>query len=440
MYCYKNKNIAVLGLGVTGISVVNFLKKHGANVFVHDDKIDCMPKDFEFKILDMLVISPGIQALWPCKHEIVQIANANLIPIINDIDLFQATIRKRNICITGTNGKSTTTSLINHILLRGNFNACEGGNLGNPVLALDEDKDLYVLELSSYQLESCSICSFDTAILLNITPDHLSRHGGMCGYIAAKQKIFANFKPTSVAIIGVDDVHCEEIYKFLQTINHANIIPISGHSVPKNGIGWNNNNLIDNRDNTYLKICEGVVQLEGCHNRQNIAASYAACVTNGVTKDQFNRAVLSFKGLPHRQELVMYIGDVLYINDSKATNADAVSYALNRFDNIVWILGGIPKEDGIISLIKYFDKIKYAFLIGQVADEWSLFLKQYNVENEISHTLDVAIKRAHSIAKKYGAKVILLSPACASFDQFKDYEERGDTFKKLVHDMKNGLL
>lgn len=433
---YKNKYIAVVGGGATGLSVVNALKNVEADVVLLDDKVinhECYKSidEVNWNLLDAVVVSPGIHLLWD-TNEAVQQAHKFSVPIITDIDMLQQHISESSkiIAITGTNGKSTTTALIHHILNFGKYHAEIGGNFGTPVLNLKDNSDFYVLELSSYQLEGCNILGFDTAILLNITPDHLTRHGGMSGYISAKQKIFANSRPNSVSVISVDDEYCAHL---LDLVKLPNVIKISGLVVPEGGIGWENNRLVDDRNFKHEIVCENYPKLDGPHNRQNIAAAYAASVANGINKDTFVKRLFSFNGLEHRQELAKIINDVQYVNDSKATNADSVKQALVRYNNIVWILGGRPKEDGIESLIPYFSKIKYAFLIGEAAEDWHQLLSAHNVKNEIVYTLDRAVQKSYEVAKK--GDIVLLSPACASFDQFKSFEDRGEKFKKMVESL-----
>lgn len=441
----KNKRIGVLGFGQTGRAIVDSLVAGGAKVFLYDD-IGVKDPDYTqyfadlsdeniIKTLDAVAISPGIHLFWPNPHTTVSITKKYGIELIGDLDLFQRQKKDKGkiIAITGTNGKSTTTALIGHVLENSGKDSAIGGNFGPPILSLDSNHDFYVLELSSYQLEHANILSLDTSVLLNITPDHLTRHGGMAGYISAKQKILINCKNS---IIGIDDNQCAKIYHFLKDTGQKNVIPISGKSVPDNGIGWENNKLIDNRFCTNEIICEKHSNLDGNHNRQNIAASYAACILNGVQKSDFKKHLLSFKCLEHRQEFVASIGGIPYINDSKATNADSVEQSLMRFDNIFWILGGRPKEGGIRSLQKYFHKIRHAFLIGEAAEEWCAFLKLHNVNAEIAETLENAVSRAYAKAKDDKPNVVLLSPACASFDQFKSFEERGEKFKEFVRKLK----
>ncbi|MDR3155517.1 MAG: UDP-N-acetylmuramoyl-L-alanine--D-glutamate ligase [Holosporaceae bacterium] len=458
----RNKNIAVIGFGKTGKVVVDCLMAVGATIYLYDDNgIDdehylgmfCDLLNFDWSNLDMVVISPGVSTLWPRRHRAIDFAHRYGVMPMSDIDLFRlhvgysptaktAVSNQKVIGITGTNGKSTTTALVGHVLAVANSKSCIGGNFGIAALSLADDQDFYVLELSSYNLDSSNIFGFDSAVLLNVTPDHLVRHGGMSGYIAAKQKIFANFHAASQAIVGIDDAHCREIYEFLKTLKYPNVIPISGVKVPENGVGWCDGMLVDNRDvirgtnGDYAKIiCGRYDALDGVHNRQNIAASYATCAVNGIDAEQFVPALHSFRGLQHRQELVATFGGIQYINDSKATNAQSVKQAMMRFDNIFWILGGRPKEDGIESLIKYFHKVKHAFLLGEAASDWYNYLEYCGVQAEISGTLDVAVLSAHALAQKEDTAVVLLSPACASFDQFKNFEERGNVFTAIVREI-----
>ncbi len=428
-----SKNFGVVGFGKTGQSIVRFLENFGANIFLFDDKIIDSTyyqnsENFDWKKLDFLVVSPGIHLWWDIHPTVLQARNFS-IPIINDLDIFQQQICGKIIAITGTNGKSTTTALIHHIFKR-KYKAEIGGNFGKPVLDLPKNSDFYALELSSYQLESCNFFGFDTTILLNITPDHLTRHGGMAGYVSSKQKIFANPKKNSTAIIGIDDDYCRHILDF---VHYPKVIKISGKEVPKNGVGWHENKLVDNRENQFKIVGQNIPELDGDHNRQNIAAAYVACVVNDIDAKIFTEGLATFSGLEHRQEFVKSINGVQYINDSKATNSDSVEQALKRFSNIIWILGGRPKEDGIESLCPYFSKVKFAFLIGEAAEKWSEFLDANHVANEVVFTLENAVKKSYEIAHE--KDVVLLSPACASFDQFKSFEDRGDQFKKFVKEL-----
>lgn len=446
LHTYENKNVGIIGFGKTGKSVVDALILSGANVFLYDDfpidpnysKLFTHFADFPQRNLSAIVASPGINLLWPHPHPAIDFANRNAINIISDIDLFMMHIssEKNIIAVTGTNGKSTTTAMIHHVLSGNKNKSVEiGGNFGIPVLNLDANFTDAVIELSSYNLELSNVLGFNTAILLNITADHLTRHGGMLGYIYAKQKIFGNFTPSSCAIIGIDDDLSRDVFYALKNITrHKNVIPISGTSAPDGGVGWvDETNLIDGINSTTIKIDNAL--LKGAHNRQNIAAAYATCCcANHVDPSDFAMRIMSFKGISHRQEIVANTNGVLYVNDSKATNVQSVEQALMRFENIIWILGGRPKEDGVEKLTQYFHKIKYALLIGETAEKWHDYLVQHKISSEIVFTLQQAVKRASELVQneKVKADVILLSPACASFDQFTSFEERGDLFKELV--------
>lgn len=434
---FAGKNYGVVGFGNSGRASADFLKYRDANVFVFDDSGShgAYPvlTESDLDKLDAMVVGPGIHLYWPQVHPYVQKAREHFIPIVTDMDIFQRVSSGKNVCITGTNGKSTTTALVHHILKEAGKSVAIGGNFGPAILSLPLDCDFNILELSSYQLEGSNILGYDFSVLLNISSDHLDRHGGMSGYISAKQKVFANFHQNSYAVISVDDEYCRDISRYLKKIHHPHLVEISGNHVPSDGIGWHNDALVD--DNIGV-VCKNNPLMEGEHNRQNIAASYAVCKNLGLGKPLFINGLMSFQSLEHRQQLVRTIDGIQYVNDSKATNCDSVEQALKRYSNVLWILGGQPKEDGIEKLTQYFCKIRYALLIGEVAEKWAQILSGYGIKNEISKTLDAAIKRAHEIAESCEAEVVLLSPACASFDQFKSFEERGEKFVKLVQDLK----
>lgn len=423
----SGKNILVLGLGKTGLSMVNFLQKVGANVITYDDSQNEL-SDVDMNNIHGLAVSPGVQSSWPIQHPIVAMARRKFIPIFSDLDIFLSYRQpwQKVIAITGTNGKSTTTALTCHILKESGFNVTMGGNIGRPVLDLQPDVDIYVLELSSYQLELTNNTHFTTAGLLNITPDHINRHGGIEGYISAKQKIFLD-NETKV-VIGVDDKYCLNICQFLSKFRD-NITAISGDTLPENGVGWCDGYMCDK-----APIMPASEHLDGVHNRQNIAAAYAIVRQFNVTDRQFVDSLKSFRGLEHRQEVFVCNG-IKFVNDSKATNADATEYALKRFINedIIWILGGRPKEDGIASLAKYFSRVKKVLLIGESSDEFAKILDGYIVYEKVN-ILSNAVREGVKACQDLGSPILLFSPACASFDQFKNFEERGKKFKDCVND------
>lgn len=440
----KDKHVLVIGLGKTGVAAVNCLMSHGAIVHCYDDRKNIADKnvimhtsipDIDMDKIDEVVVSPGVNFFWPVPHELVQIARRKFVPMCSDLDIFLQLLNdhQRVIAITGTNGKSTTTSLIYHVLKENGENVEIGGNIGNPLLNLRTDADVYVLELSSYQLELTSNVRFSTAVLLNITPDHLERHGGIHGYISAKEKVFAD--SSTKCIIGVDHSYSSEIYDFIKQYRN-DVIPISGGYVPDKGIGWKNGKMFDNRNGKCEYILEHVERLDGEHNRQNIAAAYAAACVSGK---QFSAALNSFQGLEYRQEIRKY-GSIIFVNDSKATNADATEPAIKRFldSDIIWIAGGRAKEGGVTSLSKYFRCIKRVYLIGEAADDFAAELDKFKVCYQKVQTLHNAVIAAYSECDKYERPVVLFSPACASFDQFSDFEERGRVFNELVDDIIKG--
>ncbi|MFI4983943.1 MAG: UDP-N-acetylmuramoyl-L-alanine--D-glutamate ligase [Rickettsiales bacterium] len=414
---FLNKNYYVYGLGRTGLGAIKALTASGAHVYAWDDSspkglTDCQllsPEEMNWDMDFQIVLSPGI----PLSHRIVTLANKHGKEVIADIDLlYLANPNSKFLGITGTNGKSTTTALIGHILQTNNIDADVGGNIGISVLDLNPNKEWYVLELSSYQLELIKYAKMDIAIMLNITPDHLERHGTMQNYISAKQRIFSN---NTLAIVSQDSEPTRSIKADIK---------ISGQT--KADISCINAILHDQVDYDL----NGKKILAGSHNDENIAASYAA--TMQIIKDPLKviAAICSFKGLKHRMQLVTQRNGVKFVNDSKATNADAAEKALKTYDNIYWILGGQAKSDGIDSLVPYFYKVNKAFLIGAASDSFAKVLASNNCPYEIVGTLENAIKSINSLGLTSG--VVLLSPACASWDQFRDFEHRGDLFCELV--------
>jgi UDP-N-acetylmuramoylalanine--D-glutamate ligase len=385
-----------------------------------------------------LVLSPGIPHRFPKPHSVAQRARDTGLPIIGDIELLAlARLKARFAGITGTNGKSTTTALIGHILAAAQRKVQIGGNLGMPALLLEAlgSDGVYVLELSSYQLELTQSLTLDVAVLLNVTPDHLDRHGGMAGYVEAKRRIFRNQAAQQTAIIGIDDEICRGIRDTLSNARAQRIIPISAHMEAKGGVYIRAGHLIDDLDGKAAIILDlkDAPHLPGSHNAQNAAAGYAAARMLGVDSAACAAGIKSFPGLAHRQELIATIDGVRYVNDSKATNADAAEKALACYDDIYWITGGRAKEDGIDALAPLFPRIRRAFLIGEAAPRFAKTLDG-KVDYAIAGTLDKAVAQAREAAlagKKPGA-VVLLSPACASFDQFQDFEARGEAFRRLV--------
>jgi UDP-N-acetylmuramoylalanine--D-glutamate ligase len=439
---YKGQSVGVFGLGKAGKATVSSLIAGGAQIWASDDseasieklrarlgnKIQLKPVgDWPWKNLKALVLSPGVPLTHPEPHAVVKLAREFKCPVIGDLELlYRACPEARYIGITGTNGKSTTTTLIGHILKTAGIKTEIGGNLGTPALALKPlgSDGAYVIEASSYQLDLLEKMRFNVALLLNVTPDHLDRHGDMQGYIAAKKHIFDRQQAGDTAIIAIDDD-----YTRVMANEMKRVVKVSAHA-KTDGVYVEDGVL---RDGKYTFDLKSIVTLTGRHNWQNAAAAYAAARACGVAPEMIYKSMQSFAGLRHRLQLVATIHGVRFINDSKATNADATSNALAPYDTIYWILGGKPKEGGITTLTGYFPKIAHAFLIGQAEGEFANTLDG-KVRYTRCGTLKTAVEKAAAMAfaeKKSGA-VVLLSPACASFDQWKNFEERGDAFCDMV--------
>jgi UDP-N-acetylmuramoylalanine--D-glutamate ligase len=450
---YDDHAIAVLGLGVSGMSAASELRRAGARVLPWDDNENrrngaaargltpCDLETAEFTNIDMLVLSPGIPQGHPHTHPVVARAREAGCEILCDVELLtRAAPDARYIGITGTNGKSTTTALIGHILSELGVASAIGGNIGAPALSLDAlgTDGVYVLELSSYQLDLLPRAVFDVAVLLNITPDHLDRHGGMDGYVAAKRRIFQGQGSTQTAIVGVDDTHAKSIFDDLHTCDLAALTPISTRGVCAGGIYLNEGWIIDDRGGNAEPIIDmhSLAALPGDHNAQNVATAYGAVTailetTTADVRTGIVEAIARFPGLAHRQELLGAKGALRFVNDSKATNAEAAAHALSAYENIYWIAGGIAKDGGIAALEPLFDRVQHAFLIGEAADDFEATLEG-RVSTTLSGDLANATQQATDMAVGDGNAVVLLSPACASFDQFPSFEARGDAFREAV--------
>lgn len=449
----NRKLYGVLGLGRSGSATIGFFIKNHINFIAWDDTeqtrsslLKQFPEvtftstdDKKWLDIDYLVISPGIPTTFPKPHPLVVILRSHNIPIICDIELlYQANKLAKFIAITGTNGKSTTTSLISHILKTNKVLTEVGGNIGTGVLALQAlPKDgVYVIETSSYQLELLenTDCHFNISVLLNITPDHLERHNSMENYIKAKCNIFNHQSKEDCAIISVDNLITKETYSRLKNERGiGTIIPISTKQKLKDGISIINNCLEFNGDSIALP---SLPHLKGDHNAENIAASYGVAQFLGLNKHQIIDAVASFPGLDHRLQFVGRYKNIVFFNDSKGTNAESTEKALLSFPkNIYWIVGGQAKSGGIKSLVPLFDRVKHAFIIGDAQEEFAETIGDlipYNKAQDLANAFRLAIEMAQSDQSQ--EVVILLSPACASWDQWKDFEERGKAFCQLVKD------
>lgn len=447
---YRDRTVAVMGLGRSGIASAKALAASGAEVWAWDDDtesrarasaegvplVDLMACDW--RVPKALVLSPGIPFLHPMPHPVAALARSAGCEILGDIELLARAKGAARICgVTGTNGKSTTTALIGHILKESGVHTEIGGNLGEPALALQplSADGVYVLELSSFQLDLAESLAADVAVLLNISPDHLYRHGGLEGYIHSKRRIFRNQTPAQTAIIGVDDQYTASIIRELKANGGARVVPVSGEHDAEGGVYASGGRLYDDMDGAKVPVLEltDAPRLPGVHNAQNAAAAYAAARALGLERTAIAATIKTFPGLAHRQELVAVINSVRYINDSKATNADAAAKALSCYRNIYWIAGGQPKEGGIEILAPFFSHIAHAFLIGEAEAEFAATLDGH-VPYSRCGDLAMAVARANELAaaEQRVDAVVLLSPACASFDQWENFEARGEGFKKLV--------
>lgn len=438
---FAGMRVAVLGLGRAGLPAARALAGYGADVLAWDDGpearasadvplADLAAVPFRF---DALLLSPGIPHDLPAPHPVAARARSAGVPILTDAEfLFRAVraagSRARFAGLTGTNGKSTTTALLAHLLAAGGVPVAAGGNLGPAALSLPllPDDGAYALEMSSYMLERLSTLRFDVAALLNLSADHLDRHGDMPGYLAAKAHIFDRQQSGDVAILGLDDGWTRGAGAGLA----ARVIPISGHAAAPGGI-WSEATLLRDDAGTIadLSACPA---LPGAHNAQNAAAATAAALSLGVSRDAIAPALASFRGLPHRQSLVATACGVRFVDDSKATNADAAARAMGCYERFVWIAGGMGKAGGIDSLAPLFPRVARAVLIGRDARSFAATLAAAGVPHDVAGTLDAAVPLAFAAARTAGAPLVLLSPAAASFDQFSGFEARGRRFAELA--------
>ena len=451
---FATKHVVVLGLGRSGLAAARALCRSGARVLVWDDneasreaaKSEAFPvrepERINWAAMDALVISPGIPHTYPAPHPAARLAKDAGVPIIGDVELLAtAGVGAPMLAITGTNGKSTTTALLGHIMDEAGREVEVGGNLGPPIgdMAMMEHDGCYVLELSSYQLELCPSARFKVAVLLNITPDHIDRHGDMNGYVHAKKNIFHNQGSGDVAIIGIDSPLMCDIYEEQKSRKGRKVVPISAEGVAAGGVYVSDGQLIDDIDGQKVAVMDlsAAPNLPGTHNAQNIAAAYAAARMQGVASAVVVDGIKSFPGLAHRQEVVAHFTNVTYVNDSKATNAEATAKALACYDDIFWIIGGRAKEGGLSGLEGFYPRVRRAFLIGEAAEAFAAQLDGH-VAYERCGDLDTATHAARraALAAQLPSPTVLLSPACASFDQFKNFEHRGDVFRAIVETMR----
>lgn len=456
---YAGHKVAVLGLGRSGRPAIAALVAGGAEVVAWDDSAAArekaaaegialadLTKAQGYEGVKAVIVSPGIPHLYPAPHPAVAAAWDAGVAVDNDIGLFFRSFATPDwdrfdrapqvIAITGSNGKSTTTALTAHVLRAAGRPVQVGGNIGRGVLDLDpaEDGMVVVLELSSYQIELARALQPDIAVFLNLSPDHFDRHGGMGGYFAAKRRLFTQGGP-SRSIIGID----EHEGRFLANAMREEagtgdpVITLSVTRKPA-GEGWQVNArkgfLAEWRHGRQVASLDlrGMATLPGAHNHQNACAAYAAARSLGLGPRQIETALASYPGLAHRSELVATWRGVRIVNDSKATNVDAAEKALSSFERVRWIAGGRPKEGGIEALRPLFPRVARAYLIGEAAEDFAATLGE--TPHVVAGTLDAAV--AAALAEAEEGDVVLLAPACASFDQYESFEHRGAAFVAAV--------
>lgn len=447
---FASEKIAVFGLGRSGLSAALALKAGGANVVAWDDVVAQREAaaargirlvNFTaagFPNVRYLVLSPGIPLTHPEPHPVVSMARLSGVKILGDVELLARSVAAaRLVGITGTNGKSTVTSLLGCLMRNAGEKIQIGANLGQPALSLDPlgGSGTYVLELSSYQLDLIDTAVFSVAVWLNLSADHLDRHGGMEGYIDAKKSIFKRQNDTCVAIVGVDDPVSMDLANQLTALGVQKVLPISGKRPVTGGVYAVEGQLFDNIEGRRVAAADlrTIKALPGQHNWQNAAAAFAAARACGLSRVSAASGLENYSGLPHRQEEVAVVDGIRYINDSKATNISAATHALGCHSSIYWIAGGRAKDLSLDSLGEFLPRVAHVFLIGEAAKYFAEKL-QGLVALTVSGTLDIAVAQAREAALDRGdeAAVVLFSPACASFDQFKNFEERGDAFRSLV--------
>ncbi len=454
---YKGARVAVLGLGRSGLATARALRAGGAETLLWDDDAGAreaagaeggtlhdLSKGNIWGGVAALIVSPGIPHLYPSPHPAVAAAREAGVPTDNDIGLFfravvdgdMSAAPPRVIAVTGSNGKSTTAALIHHLLLAAGRPSRLAGNIGRAVLDLDlpGEGEIIVLELSSYQIELARSLAPDIAVLTNLTPDHLDRHGGLGGYFAAKRRLFAEGGPER-AVIGVDEA--EGVFLADQMSEQAGddrVIRISaGRRL--SGPGWSvfarKGFLAEYRKGRQVASVDlrGLDGLPGAHNHQNACAAYAACRAVGVSPRVAEQGFRTFQGLPHRSQIVARRGGVTFVNDSKATNAESAAQALQAFGRIRWIAGGLGKEGGIGAVMPHLGSVVKAYLIGDSAQAFAAALG-HDTPHEICGTMARAVARA--VAEAEAGETVLLAPAAASFDQYPDFEQRGAAFMAEV--------
>jgi UDP-N-acetylmuramoylalanine--D-glutamate ligase len=453
---FAGRNVALFGLGASGLASAQALIAGGAEVVAFDDDAAKIAqanaagiatvdlRHIDWATVAALVLSPGVPLTHPAPHWTVGLARNAAVEVIGDVELFCRERRKIApqapfVAITGTNGKSTTTALIAHVVATAGYDVQLGGNIGTAILSLKPPAPgrVHVIECSSYQIDLAPSLDPSIGILLNVTEDHLDRHGTLENYSAVKERLVAGVPDAGTAIVGVDDNWCQAAADRLERMG-KNVVRVSVRRPLAHGLYVEAERIMQAVGGTAREIAHigGIGSLRGLHNAQNAACATGAALALGLPPDQIQQGLRAFPGLAHRMEQVGRKGRVLFVNDSKATNADAAARALASFSDIFWIAGGKPKSDGIAPLAGYFPRIRKAYLIGEAASSFAETLDDH-VAHEVVETLDRAVEQAARDAEGADVEeaVVLLSPACASFDQYPNFEVRGTRFGELVRSL-----
>jgi UDP-N-acetylmuramoylalanine--D-glutamate ligase len=450
---FAEKKVAVFGLGGSGLASCRALRAGGAEVIAgdDDDKKIALAAQAGFATADLrrldwpsvaaLVLTPGVPLTHPAPHWSAKLARAAAVDVIGDIELF---CRERNrhapdapfIAITGTNGKSTTTALTAHLLAFAGHDVQLGGNIGTAILSLAPPAAgrVHVIEISSYQIDLAPTLNPSVGILLNVSEDHLDRHGSLADYAAVKERLVAGVQQDGTAIVGVDDDWCRAAADRIERAGKR-VVRVSVRRPLSDGMHVEAQQIIMSTGGSARPIAHlgQIGSLRGLHNAQNAACAAGAALALGLSPAEIQQGLRSFPGLAHRMEEIGRVGRVMFVNDSKATNAESAAQALACFGDIFWIAGGQPKTGGIASLAKFLPRIRKAYLIGDAAAGFAAELEG-KVPHGVAGTLDraVALAARDAAASDLKEPVVLLSPACASFDQFRNFEVRGDAFRDLV--------
>jgi UDP-N-acetylmuramoylalanine--D-glutamate ligase len=450
---FAGDKVAVFGLGGSGLACASALLAGGADVIGWDDSADTVAKatsagiptadlrHIDWSRIAALVLAPGVPLTHPAPHWTVGLARAAAVEVIGDIELF---CRERRahvpdapfVAITGTNGKSTTTALTAHLMSAAGHDVQLGGNIGTAILSLEPPRAgrVHVIECSSYQIDLAPTLDPSVGILINVTEDHLDRHGTLAHYAAVKERLVAGVQPSGTAIVGVDDNWCAAAADRIERAGKR-LVRVSVRRPLPDGLYVEAEQIMQAAGGSARAIAHigGIGSLRGVHNAQNAACAMGAALALGLSTQAIQQGLVSFPGLAHRMEQVGRLGPVLFVNDSKATNADSTAQALACFTDMFWIAGGKPKTGGVGSLAGFFPRIRKAYLIGEAAAGFAQELDG-RVPHVVAGTLDRAVELAARDAQAADVKepVVLLSPACASFDQYRNFEVRGDKFRELV--------